>query len=162
MTSPDVCDYYSIEKLGNRLTLVLNTAKNTNYMKKVSNKSCLDLNFLQNSHWAHVYINPPSQSGARGRERLACLKYDNVWKHENRLTLGLNAAENTNYMEKISNKSYLELNSHSWRICLSLHRVEIGGSKDWYDWNIIMNKTANYIHFRAERCEKYRLYGKKV
>ncbi len=40
------------------------------------------------------------QGGARGLERLAYLKYYNVWKHENRLTLGLNAAENTDYMKK--------------------------------------------------------------
>ncbi len=44
-----------------------------------------------------MYTSP--QGGARGIERLACLKY-NAWKHENRLTLGLNAAENTDYMEK--------------------------------------------------------------
>ncbi len=62
------------------------------------------------------------QGGARGLERLACLKYYNIWKNESRLTSGLNAAENTDYMKKISNKSCLELNSlqksHQARIYL--------------------------------------------
>ncbi len=34
MTSPDVYDYNDVWKLGNRWTLGLNAAKNTNYMKK--------------------------------------------------------------------------------------------------------------------------------
>ncbi len=34
MTSPDVYDYYGVGKWGNRLTLGLNVAENTNYMKK--------------------------------------------------------------------------------------------------------------------------------
>ncbi len=34
MMSPDVYDYYDIWKWRNRLTLGLNVAENTNYMKK--------------------------------------------------------------------------------------------------------------------------------
>ncbi len=41
-----------------------------------------------------------SQSGAMGLERLPCLKYYNVLKQENRLTLGLNAVKNIDYMKK--------------------------------------------------------------
>ncbi len=37
-----------------------------------------------------------------------CMAIYDVWKWSNRLTLGLNVAENTNYMKKI-----LELNSIS-------------------------------------------------
>ncbi len=37
MTSPDVYDYYGVWKWGNRLTLGLNAAENTNYMKKSFN-----------------------------------------------------------------------------------------------------------------------------
>ncbi len=40
------------------------------------------------------------QSGVRGLEKLPCLKY-NVLKRENRLTLRLNAAKNTDYTKKI-------------------------------------------------------------
>ncbi len=112
MTSPDVYDYYDVWKLGNRLILGLNAAENTNYMKKVSSNSCLELNFLRRSHWAHMYISP-TQVGAWGLKRLACLKYYNVWKCENRLTLELSAGENTDYMKKISSKSCLKLNSPS-------------------------------------------------
>ncbi len=39
-------------------------------------------------------------SGTMRAERLPCLKYYNVLKWENRLTLGLNTAKNTNYMKK--------------------------------------------------------------
>ncbi len=81
--------------------------------KKVSRKSYLKLDFLQKCHWAHMYISPPPQGGARGLERWACLKYYNVWKCKNRLTLGLIAAENIDYMKKISSKSCLDLNSLS-------------------------------------------------
>ncbi len=34
MSSPGVYDYYDVQKWRNRLTLGLNVAKNTNYMKK--------------------------------------------------------------------------------------------------------------------------------
>ncbi len=40
------------------------------------------------------------QNGAWGLERLPYLKYYNVLKWENRLTLMLNAAKNTDYMKK--------------------------------------------------------------
>ncbi len=41
-----------------------------------------------------------AQSGAWGRGRLPYLKYYNVPKQENRFTLRLNAAKNTDYMKK--------------------------------------------------------------
>ncbi len=41
-----------------------------------------------------------TQSGARGFQRLVCFKYYNVLKLEIRFTLGLNTAENTDYMKK--------------------------------------------------------------
>ncbi len=41
-----------------------------------------------------------SQSGAEVFGGLSCLKYYNVLKWENSLTLGLNAAKNTDYMKK--------------------------------------------------------------
>ncbi len=40
-----------------------------------------------------------SRSGVKVLERLSCLKYHNVLKWENRLTLGFTAAKNTNYMK---------------------------------------------------------------
>ncbi len=56
MTSPDVYDYYDVWKWGNRSTFGLNAAENTNYMKKVSSKSCLELNSLQESVGTYVYL----------------------------------------------------------------------------------------------------------
>ncbi len=64
MTSPDVYDCYDVWKLRNRLTLGLNVAENTNYMKNVLKESCLELNSLQKSLSAHLSISP--QSGDRG------------------------------------------------------------------------------------------------
>ncbi len=56
--------------------------------KKVQVKveSCLELNSLQKSKWAHVF----HQSGAKGLVRLIWLKYYNVQKQQIAFTLGLN------------------------------------------------------------------------
>ncbi len=109
ITSPDIYDYYDVQKLGNRLTRTQCCQK-----YKLYEKSLFRIKFpTKKSLGTHVYLPPPTQGGARGLKRLACLKYYNVWKCENRLTLELNAAENTDYMKKISSKSCLELNSPS-------------------------------------------------
>ncbi len=42
--------------------LGLNAAKNTHPIKKASNKSCSELNFVQKSPWAHMSIPPPEWS----------------------------------------------------------------------------------------------------
>ncbi len=51
--------------------LGLNAAKNTHHTKKASIKSSAELNFLQKSPRAHMFISP--QSVARGLERLMWL-----------------------------------------------------------------------------------------
>ncbi len=66
--------------------------------QKASNKSCLELNFIQKSPRAHMSISPTS--GAREFQRSVCLKSYNVQKWEIRFTLGQNAAKNTHYMKK--------------------------------------------------------------
>ncbi len=101
MTSPYVYDYYDVWKWRKRLTLGLIVPENTNYMKKVSSKSCLFRIkfFTKESLGTHVYLTPP-QGAARGLERLAYLKYYDVWKCENKLTLGLTPAENVDYIKK--------------------------------------------------------------
>ncbi len=53
-----------------------------------------------------AYVYP----GVKGLQRLPCLKYYNVLKRESRFTLGLNAAKNTDYRKKISNKICGEFN----------------------------------------------------
>ncbi len=66
--------------------------------KKVSSKSCLELNSLQKSQLARMYISP--QSGDKGLERLIWLKYYNEQKRQIIFTLGLNAVKNTNFIKK--------------------------------------------------------------
>ncbi len=58
--------------------------KNTDYMEKSFKKKLFGIKFpTKKSLGTHVYL---PQVGARGVKRLACLKYYNVWKRENRLT----------------------------------------------------------------------------
>ncbi len=66
--------------------------------KKVSNKCCLELNFVQKCQRAYVSICP--WSGARGLERLIQLKYYVVLKRQITINLGLNAAKNMHYIKK--------------------------------------------------------------
>ncbi len=74
------------------------------------------------------------QNGARGLKILPCLKYYNVLKQENRLTLGLNTAKNTGFMKTILEVKVVE-NSISYkkvsrRMYLFPPGVELGGLKD--------------------------------
>ncbi len=63
--------------------------------KKASNKSCLELNFVQKSPRAHMSI-PPPPSGAMELERLIWLKYSYIaLKRQFTFNLGLNAGKNT-------------------------------------------------------------------
>ncbi len=54
-------------------------------------------------------ISSSVQSGARGLERLIWLKYYIGLKLQITFTLGLNAAKNTHYIEKVSNKTAQEI-----------------------------------------------------
>ncbi len=64
--------YYNVQKRQIIFTLGLNAAKNTDFIKKVSRKSCLEINSLQKSNRLHVTIS--SWSRARWLKRLACSK----------------------------------------------------------------------------------------
>ncbi len=66
--------------------------------KKVSNKSCSELNFVQKSSRVHMCIS--LQSGARGPKRLLWLKYYIILKRQITFNLGLNATRNTHHIEK--------------------------------------------------------------
>ncbi len=91
--------YYNVQKWQITFTLGLNAAKNNFYVEKGSSKSCLELNFLQKSQWAHMFIS--HWSGVKELERLILLKYYNVQKQQIRFTLRQNTAKNTDYMEKV-------------------------------------------------------------
>ncbi len=75
---------------GKRLTLGLSAAKNTDYLKKKLESKVVENSIFYKKLGAHVYLH---QSGVRGLKRLSCLKYYNVLKRENRLTLGLNVVK---------------------------------------------------------------------
>ncbi len=99
---------YNVQKWQITITLGLNASKNTAYIEKDS-KSCLELNSLQESQWAHMSISHWSK--ATGLKNLIWLKYYNVQNWQITFTSGLNAAKNNAYVEKGSSKSCLELNS---------------------------------------------------
>ncbi len=63
--------YYYALKLEIKFTLGLNPAEITDYMKKVSSKSCSKLNFLQKSQWGHMSISPRSGAMVEGRRKIA-------------------------------------------------------------------------------------------
>ncbi len=67
------------------------------YQKKLQIKVGGELNFLQNTHLVHMSVF--SKSGARGLQRLPCLKYY-IRKQESRFTLELNTARNIRYIKK--------------------------------------------------------------
>ncbi len=114
---------YNVLKRENRLSLGLNVAKNTNYMKEAWSKSCWEFNSLQKSKWTHVSIS--HQRGARGFERLLCLKYKNVLK---RRCQKYRLYEKKSEVKVVENSiPYKKLSRHT---CLSPHRMELGGSKD--------------------------------
>ncbi len=106
--------------------------------KNCSNISCSELNFVQESQWAHMPI--PLKSGARGLERLPSLKYYYVLKRESRFTLRLNDAKNTHYI-KVLNKSCWTLNLSQksyWAYMPVSPGVELRCCKDWYVSNITL------------------------
>ncbi len=108
--------------------------------KKVSSKSCIELNSLQKSQDAHMSSSPQE----RGLQRLMCFKNYNV-EWESRFTWVLNAAKNTHYIQNWFQKKLLsiEFYTKSHRcMCLPSPRVELGGSKDCIYWNIMMFKNG--------------------
>ncbi len=54
--------------------------------------------FYKKSQWAYMSIYP--RSGTRELQRFICLKYYNALKWLSTFTVGLNAAENTDYIKK--------------------------------------------------------------
>ncbi len=107
--------------------------------KNTSNKSCSQLNFLHISQWVQMSIF--LKSGTRGFQRLPSL---------NRFTLELNTAKNTHYIKKSSNKTCSELN-----FVQKSFRVEPGGSKDQYVWNLIVYRNGKLDSFWPKWMTSY-------
>ncbi len=74
---------YNVQKLKIRFTLGLNTAKNTHYTKKASNKSCSERNFEQ---IVSEGICLSSQEWSQGLQRSVCLKSYDIHRREIRIT----------------------------------------------------------------------------
>ncbi len=53
--------YNMVQKRQITGNVVRNVVKNTHHMKKASNKSCLELNFVQKSPRVHISISPRSE-----------------------------------------------------------------------------------------------------
>ncbi len=85
-----------------------------------------------------------------------------VQKRKIALTFELNAAEKKRYSKKASNKSFSALNfvQKSPRGHTSSPGVELGSSKDNMVEILNGTETEKYIHFWAERCQKYALFLK--
>ncbi len=84
-----------------RFTLRLNSAKNTDHIKKRFKQKLCQIKFPMNNSVEELFLSP-SRIGARGLQTLPFFKY-NVLKWETRFTLGLNAAKSTDY-----NKTYFK------------------------------------------------------
>ncbi len=88
--------YYYVQKQQIIFTLRLNAAKNTNFIKKASSKSCLELNSLQKNHGCTCLFPPGVKLGGS--------KDWHVWSIRERRKIdwlqGSNATGNTNYMKE--------------------------------------------------------------
>ncbi len=72
--------------------------------------------------------------------------------------------KNTDFMEKGSSKSFLELNSpqKSQWTHMSIDPWWWSYEARKIDMVEICTKMANYVHFRTECCEKYLFYEKEL
>ncbi len=108
----------------NRLTLGLDAAKINDYIKNGLSKSGWELNFLQKTQWAHMYIFP--RNGAKELQGFICFKCYIVPKGKSRLTLGLNTAENTDYVQNFFKEKLFWIKfftKSSMGACVFLSRV---------------------------------------
>ncbi len=90
--------YYNVQKWESEFTLGSTLPKIRIISKHASTKSCGELNSVQKSKYAYMFIF--LWSGAGGLQRLICFKYYIVPKWKSRFCLGLNTAKNTDYMRK--------------------------------------------------------------
>ncbi len=74
-----------------RLTLGLNIAKNTDYIKKSVKQKLFRIKFQTKNSGVHISIS--FRKGGKRLRRLPFLKYYNVLEWESRFTLGLNTAK---------------------------------------------------------------------
>ncbi len=90
--------YYNVQKRQIIFTLGLNAVKNTDFMKKSSSKSCLELNSLQKVMGCICLFSPGVELGGSKDWQVRSIIMQGM--EENRLTSWFNAAGNTDYMKK--------------------------------------------------------------
>ncbi len=104
------------------------------------------------------------RNGVKGLERLACSKYYYVGKHS---IQGSTLPKIPIASKKASNKSCSELNlvQKSLRAHMSVScplEWSQGARKIGRFEVLLCKETANYIQFRAQRCQKYASHQKKL
>ncbi len=103
MASPDTYVYFNEWNRGNRLTLGLNTAENTDYMKKKFQIKVVEISISSKKTQCErmsIFYHPWGGAELRGSKNWYWLKYYNAQKWQITFTLGLNTVKNTDYMEK--------------------------------------------------------------
>ncbi len=119
-------------------------------LKKASNKSCLELNFIQKVR-ERTYLPPLPQSGAMGIERLIWLKYYIVLKQEITFNLGLNYQKYASHQKKLQIKvvwNWISYKKVRECICLSPFGVELWGSSAYSNrtlYEITMKNVWNNL-----------------
>ncbi len=68
--------HYNVQKSERRFVLGLNADKNTNNLKKGSNKNCSEFNFLKKNHFVRMSISP--RSGAKGLKFVFKQNFDEI------------------------------------------------------------------------------------
>ncbi len=146
------------------LKLCLIYQKYVSHEKKTSNKSCLELNFVEKRPRTHMSIPPGVELG--GSKDWYVSNVILYWIGKVYSLSRLNIAKNM-YRTKRSFKLKLfgiefRPKKVRERICISSPGVKLGGSKDWYVSNVVCcTEMEKYIHFWAQRCQKYVPHEKK-
>ncbi len=114
--------------MGKMFTLKLDTAKITDYIEKCFQQKLSKTEFFTKNSGTRISISP--RSGDRASKRLPFFKYAREWK--SRFTFGLNAARNTDYIEKYAKQKLCKIKfpaKNSLGVCFYPPRVELWGDK---------------------------------
>ncbi len=108
------------------------------------------MNFIQKSRQAHMSISP--RSGARGLQRLICLKSYTCRNGKLGSLYGSTLPKRSLISKKASNKSCLELNSiqkNPWAHMSISPRSGVGGSKDFPFLYILRFQTYWFLELAS-------------
>ncbi len=109
-----------------------------------------------------MYYPSPSPSGAMTVERLIWLEYNIELKL---YSFKAESCQKYALFQRTSNESCSELNfvqAVREHVCIPPPTAGLWPSKDWNSWNIILYWNWKSHSFRAERCQKYALFQRKL